>query len=1201
MPRYRPSGWAPATVVSVAATQIVVTMPPGVAPGTVTALVRNPDGQVVASFATYIYVAAPVMTAIAPVEGPSTGGTVVTITGQNFQSSGTTVRFGATNGTSFQFVDTQTLRITSPALGGTPAADTAVDVSVAGTGGTAVLPGAFTYRLFPRITTVSPPGTPAAGGGEIVIRGANFLADSAVVVDGVPATSVIVDEPTTIRAVVAEHPVGVVDVEVYTSGGTRTAGLANAVAFGPAPAVGASGPLERANVKADGSQASVGLSAGAFSRDGRFVAFITAENGFVSDDANGRADAFVRDLESGATEQVNLHAVGGASSGAGPSGRIAISDDGRYVVFATDEPLVADDTNGARDVYLRDRQSPGLTEQVSLTNLGAQIPGGIGTAGTAGPMTPDGRFVTFTASGTGVTAADTNSATDVFVRDRQIGATTMVSISSAGVPANANNFTPWISAAGRFVVFASAASNLGTTRTGTGQDVLVHDRDVDEDGTFDEGGSVSTTLVSRTPAGEGGNASSSPGGISADGRFVLFHSAASNLLAGDLNGVQDAFLFDRQDSSVARISAGAGGGAEGNGASTVTGGSSALSADGRHAVFTSAASNLVPFDGNGVTDVFRYDRSDRSLTLVSADVNGVRSDWGGEIPPATLPVSGAAISGDGANVFFASTATNLVAGDTNGVGDLFVKTLRSNTAPDVPGGSVAVAPVDPATGGSPVTLDFSSVASGGETSLVASSSGDPLPEGFSVGTLYYDIATTATLAGPIEICISYAGAEVGDEGALRMMHFEDGDNDGDEEWVDITRRVDAEAKLVCGETNSLSPFVIAVPTATAVTVSATASTYGGTTDLSALVSPAGASGSVTFYVNGSTTPVAAGYVPTTGVATASGHPHGLPASATAYPVRVVFESAATNYAGVEKTDSVLSVTKAAATVSFVTSTLSQVYDGSVKTVATATDPGGLTVDVAFTGTPQDAGTYDVSATIADANHEGSTQGMLVIAPAATQTQVASGLSPSTVGQQVTFTATVRWGGTPVTVGGVTFRDGAAVLAGPIALDASGQATFSTTGLAAGSHTVTAEYGPTTNFQASSGSVTQTVNGSAGALEFSGFFAPIDMPSAGAPVWNSAKVGQAIPVKWQLTRSGAPVEDPTTFDRVYSNLVSCDGASATVDPIEEYAPGNSSLQYLGDGNWQFNWSTPKAYANTCRTMSVRFSDGTSSPVAYFRFK
>ena len=118
------------------------------------------------------------------------------------------------------------------------------------------------------------------------------------------------------------------------------------------------------------------------------------------------------------------------------------------------------------------------------------------------------------------------------------------------------------------------------------------------------------------------------------------------------------------------------------------------------------------------------------------------------------------------------------------------------------------------------------------------------------------------------------------------------------------------------------------------------------------------------------------------------------------------------------------------------------------------------------------------------------------------------------------------------------------------------------------------------------------------LVFSGFFSPIDLGMI-----NTAKAGQTIPVKWRLTDgSGAPVSDPGSFTRMVTYSVNCSGFSGTpTDVVEEYTSNSSGLQYTGDGYWQFNWKTPKTYANTCRAMYVEFTGGLVSPVVHFQFK
>ena len=116
--------------------------------------------------------------------------------------------------------------------------------------------------------------------------------------------------------------------------------------------------------------------------------------------------------------------------------------------------------------------------------------------------------------------------------------------------------------------------------------------------------------------------------------------------------------------------------------------------------------------------------------------------------------------------------------------------------------------------------------------------------------------------------------------------------------------------------------------------------------------------------------------------------------------------------------------------------------------------------------------------------------------------------------------------------------------------------------------------------------------------FEGFYRPIDNDFV-----NLAKAGQAIPAKWRLTDAyGVPIEDPASFAGLYSYPISCSDYQGDVsDSVEEYAAGSSGLQYDGDGYWQFNWKTPKSYADTCRAMYVEFDSGATSPVVKVQFK
>lgn len=117
-------------------------------------------------------------------------------------------------------------------------------------------------------------------------------------------------------------------------------------------------------------------------------------------------------------------------------------------------------------------------------------------------------------------------------------------------------------------------------------------------------------------------------------------------------------------------------------------------------------------------------------------------------------------------------------------------------------------------------------------------------------------------------------------------------------------------------------------------------------------------------------------------------------------------------------------------------------------------------------------------------------------------------------------------------------------------------------------------------------------------DFTGFFPPIDNTFV-----NIVKAGQAIPAKWRLTDAlGNPISSFDSFAGLFSYPISCTEFSGDpTDNMEEVASGNSGLQYLGDGYWQFNWKTSKNYADTCRAMYVQFDSGAMSPVVKFQFR
>ena len=413
---------------------------------------------------------------------------------------------------------------------------------------------------------------------------------------------------------------------------------------GVSAAEDASGSTIRVSVSSTEVQADNGSDIPTISADGRYVAFFSTATNLVAGDDNDAWDLFMRDLRSGSTRRVSV-STSGAEADDTSWGSVALSQHGRYVAFESfARNLVAGDSNDMWDVFVRDR-ALGTTERVSLSSTGAQ--GNSGSTGVA--ISANGRYVAFSSRTSNFVAGDTNGREDVFVRDRMTGTTRRVSVRSSGGQANGHSYGAAVSSTGRYVAFYSHASNLVTGDTNGVTDVFVRDRTT---GT--------TRRVSVRSNGAQANSESYVESISADGRYVLFTSWASNLVAGDTNGEPDAFVRDRATGMTRRASV-ASGGTEANGES----GGWAISADGRYVTFSSWASNLVAGDTNGEPDVFVRDRATGTTTLVSASNVGTAAGGGGS-----------AISADGRYVTFDSWASNLVAGDTNDVVDVFVRDMR---------------------------------------------------------------------------------------------------------------------------------------------------------------------------------------------------------------------------------------------------------------------------------------------------------------------------------------------------------------------------------------------------------------------------------------------------------------------------------------------------------------------------------------------
>jgi Tol biopolymer transport system component len=392
----------------------------------------------------------------------------------------------------------------------------------------------------------------------------------------------------------------------------------------------------------------------AISAGGRFVAFISGASNLDPDDGDTTLDVFVRDLVANTTTLVSRATGATGAKSNSPSTEPAISADGRFVAFASSASNLDPDGDSAAHVFVRDLVA-------NTTTLVSRATGATGAKGNSVSTEPaisaDGRFVAFHSLASNLDPDDGDANFDVFVRDLQTNTTTLVSRAggAAGAKGNDFSFAPAVSADGRFVAFASWASNLDPDDGDDITDVFVRDLVAN-----------TTTLVSRAggAAGAKGDGDSFGPAISADGRFVAFPSNAANLDPDDGDATLDVVVRDLRAGTTALVSRAAAAGAKGNDDSFTA----ALSADGRFVAFDSLASNLDPDDGDAFRDVFVRDLQAQTTTLVSRA--GVKGN-GDSFSPS--------VSADGRIVAFSSFASNFDPDDPDTTLDVFVRGLVANT------------------------------------------------------------------------------------------------------------------------------------------------------------------------------------------------------------------------------------------------------------------------------------------------------------------------------------------------------------------------------------------------------------------------------------------------------------------------------------------------------------------------------------------
>lgn len=298
---------------------------------------------------------------------------------------------------------------------------------------------------------------------------------------------------------------------------------------------------------------------------------------------------------------------------------------------------------------------PGVNERVSVDSSGSQI-SSVGTWGGDAPaISRDGRYVVFESDSSQLVSGDTNNLLDVFVKDRQTGTVVRANTTSSGGQMTTGEViatSPAISDDGRFVAFLAYEPGLVPGYTGTHRDIYIKDMQT---------GSVTVGSLSNT--GSAGDGDAAGFELSANGRYLVFSSGADNLVTGDTNGMNDIFVRDTINATTTLISKSSTGGSANGGSMAAS-----ISCDGAYVAFTSGASDIVSGDTNGNADVFLTDRINGETTDTTLGQNGYA-------PGSVVPQ----LSCDGTTIVFASTASNLVTGDTNGYEDIFAYDVLSRS------------------------------------------------------------------------------------------------------------------------------------------------------------------------------------------------------------------------------------------------------------------------------------------------------------------------------------------------------------------------------------------------------------------------------------------------------------------------------------------------------------------------------------------
>jgi Tol biopolymer transport system component len=317
------------------------------------------------------------------------------------------------------------------------------------------------------------------------------------------------------------------------------------------------------------------------SADGRFVAY-------AEPDAYGDGNIHVRDMKTGTTSLVTV-GVDGKPAG-GRSQNPSLSGDGRFVAFSSGATnLTPREPIAGRNEFVRDMKT-GETQQVNVSSAGET-----GNGYCHHPsISADGRYVAYESKATNLVKGARGY--NVYVRDLKRNRTILASVSSSGKRANRGSHKASISGDGRYVAFASKATNLVKRDTNHKIDIFVRDMETGK-----------TKRVSVSSSGKQSNENSGFPAISNHGGFITFESGATNLVSGGADGQLHVFFRDERSGKTVQADVSSSGRPANTGVAVLIPAytsSLAMSSDGRLVAVESPATNLVPGGTDGTDAVY---------------------------------------------------------------------------------------------------------------------------------------------------------------------------------------------------------------------------------------------------------------------------------------------------------------------------------------------------------------------------------------------------------------------------------------------------------------------------------------------------------------------------------------------------------------------------------------------------------------------